>query len=220
MKKMHLGKATKVLLLGQQALSTAESPSAEPPHNKQEKEKQEKGILNRFTHAANGLIKEAKIGPELHEQAMGALHLMQEMDSNLKQVLDNAYGYVVFPSVAKAALVLGVTFGRGEVFEKGQVIGYAGIVQITGGVQLGGQTVHILVILEDQKALEQLKSGKTSFAANASLGIVKTGITAAKGPYGLRVFVYPEGGEILEAAIGGQTIKFRPAVLGQLRSAG
>jgi hypothetical protein len=80
--------------------------------------------------------------------------------------------------------------------------------------------VHILVILDDKQALERIKSGKTSFAANASLGVVKTGVTAVKGPYGLRVFMYPEGGEMLEAAIGGQSIKFKSAVLGRLRDAG
>lgn len=194
----NLSKAGKVLVLGKRALSAS---------------------AGNLDHAAHGLAKEAKTGPQLHQESMTALRRMTEMSSSLKKTLNEAYGYAIFPSVAKSALVVGVTYGKGEVFAQGKVIGYAGIVQVTAGVQLGGQTLHVLVILDDKKALDRLKGGKLSFAANASVGIVKTGANAAKGPYGLRVLMYPEGGEMLEASIGAQKIKFVPAALGRLRKA-
>lgn len=216
-------KATKVLLLGTGQFNHPNEPIKSKLQKINPLPKAPKGRhprLEQVRNAFKGLTKEAEIGPQLHEEALAALQRMQEMSAALKKLISEAYGFAIFPSAARAALVVGVTYGKGEVFEQNQVIGYAGIIQITGGVQIGGETAHILVLIHDKKALDRLKKGKTSFAANASLGIVKTGIKAAKGPYGLRTFMYPEGGEILEAAIGGQSIKFIPAVQGRLRNAG
>jgi hypothetical protein len=216
-------KAAKVLFLGVESLKPRPTPSSGKGFQLSKLAtrliKGKYPVLEHFSNAAKGLAKEAEIGPQLHEETIAALQRMQEMSADLKQLLSEAYGFAAFPSVARAALVIGVTYGKGEVFVQNQVIGYAGIIQVTGGVQIGGETVHILVLINDEKALDRLKTGKTSFAANASVGIVKTGATAAKGPYGLRIFMYPEGGEMLEAAIGGQSIKFKPAVQGRLRSA-
>lgn len=177
-------------------------------------------IKDKVGNAAEGLAKEAEEGPQIHEQAIAALQRMQEMNSSVKEAVGKAYGYAVFPSAARASLIVGVTYGKGEVFEKGNVIGYAGIIQITGGVQVGGETLHVLVLMDNDKALERFKSGKVSFAASASLAMVKAGVIAGKSPEGLRVIMFSEGGEMLEAAIGGQTFKFRPAAIGRLRQAG
>ena len=71
------------------------------------------------------------------------------------RMIQDAYAYAVFPSAARASAVLGVTYGTGEVFEQGRVIGYAGVVQITGGVQLGGEVLDMLVIMDDHDALDR-----------------------------------------------------------------
>lgn len=229
----NLRKAAKVLILGKNAAqpetgkkqntSSLKSTLEDLTPDKQtlknlRPDKNKHPILKKFSDAASGLAKESKLGPQLHDESLAALERMQEMNSDIKKEVSKAYGFAVFPSASRAALLLGVTYGKGAVFEQRKMIGYAGIIQITFGVQLGGETVHILVLLKDKDALKRLKSGKVSFAANASLGIVKTGVKAAKAPYGLRIFVFPEGGEMLEAAIGGQSIKFRPAALGRLKS--
>ncbi len=178
------------------------------------------GLKEKIDSAAEGLAKEAKIGPQLHERSLAALQRMQENDVSLKKAVEAAYGFAVFPSAARASIAaLGVTYGTGEVFEKGRVVGYAGMAQLTVGTQIGGETLHMLVILDDEDALKRLKSGKISFAANASVAIVKAGSIAGKNPNGLRVFLYSEGGEMLEASIGGQTFRFRAAALGRLRDA-
>jgi lipid-binding SYLF domain-containing protein len=176
-----------------------------------------KSVKDTLAKAAHGLALEAQIGPQLHEQALGALKRMKEQRTELKEQVAKAHGFAVFPSAARAAAVLGVTYGMGEVFEQGDVIGYAGAVQLTAGTQLGGSTLHMLVIFDDEQALERFKAGGISFAANASATLIKAGAIAGRSPSGLRVFVYSEGGEMLEASLGAQTFKFVPAALGRLR---
>jgi hypothetical protein len=54
-----------------------------------------------------------------------------------------------------------------------------------------------------------------AFAADASAVMVKAGAAAARGfGKGTRAFVYGDGGMLLEAAIGGQKFKFKPASRG------
>ncbi|MBI5549388.1 MAG: hypothetical protein HY901_36340 [Deltaproteobacteria bacterium] len=165
------------------------------------------------------LKKEAAIGPVMHQEALGALKRMQAKDPSLTKELQKAHGYAVFPGVGKATLLLGGAFGRGEVFEKGRVIGYAGIVQMTLGVQVGGQTFNELVLFDSREALDAFKHSKVAFAANASAVLVKAGAAASSSGTGKRIFVHSEGGMMLEAAIGGQKFIFKPAALGRLRSA-
>jgi hypothetical protein len=103
------------------------------------------------------------------------------------------------------------------VFEAGQRVGYAAIVQATVGVQLGGQTFSQVIAFRDKAALGRFKRGKLALAANASAVVVKAG-AAASADYenGAAVLVHAEGGLALEAAAGGQKFVFRPAVLGRL----
>jgi len=163
--------------------------------------------------------KEAAALEELHAESRETVRRMAERDPRLRSRLDRAYAYAVFPSVGKATAVVGGAFGKGEVFRGGRVIGYAGLVQLTIGVQLGGQTFSEIITFDDESALGRFKSGRTSFAANASAALVKAvGATSASPDRGTTVFVSSDGGMMLEAAIGGQRFIFKPAVLGRMKS--
>src|SRR5688572_7305064 len=146
----------------------------------------------------------------LEVQAQAALKRLQAKDPGLKQFLKDAYGYAVFPNVGKAALVLGGSYGRGVVFEQGEMIGYATIGQFTIGIQIGGDTFAELVVFKDKGALDRFRQGKVRFAANASAVLVKAGAAAtANYEKGVTVFAYASGGMLLEAAIGGQKFNFK-----------
>ncbi len=168
-------------------------------------------LKEKLGETTEGLAKEAETLPTLHDEARAALTRMQEWDKSLKSELEKAYGFAVFPSIGRASLVLGVTYGKGEVFEQNRVIGYAGTVQITVGVQIGGETLHELVIFDTKESLDRFKAGKVSFAANASVAMVKGAAAASKNPSGMRSFIYNQGGEMLEVDIGGQSFRFVPA---------
>lgn len=147
----------------------------------------------------------------LDEDVQATLERLEEEDRGLKQFLKKAYGYAVFPSVGKAALVVGGSYGRGEVFERGKPIGFATLAQTTIGVQIGGDTYSEVIAFESKEALDRFKKGKVAFAASASAVLVKAG-AAATADYekGVTAFVYSDGGMLLELSIGGQKFKFRP----------
>lgn len=147
-----------------------------------------------------------------HEDVQGTLQRLKEEDPGLGRLLKSAYGFAVFPSVGKAAAVIGGAFGRGEVFERGKRIGHATLSQLTIGVQLGGETFAEIIVFENQQTLDRLKQGKFAFAASASAALVRAGAAASAGfEKGARAFVYSDGGLMLEAAIGGQKFRFKPA---------
>ncbi len=77
---------------------------------------------------------------ELLQQATSTLGEMNREDSGLDELTKKAYGYALFPQVAKGGLVLGGGYGRGVVYEQGQHIGYADLSQASFGLQVGGQT--------------------------------------------------------------------------------
>jgi lipid-binding SYLF domain-containing protein len=179
-----------------------------------------KGISGALERLESLIEKEVDVIETLHGDARSAVLRMTEDDPALKPLLARAHAYAVFPSVGKAAAVVGAAFGMGEVFQKESVIGYAAVAQLTIGVQLGGETFSQIVVFENKVALDRFKQGKTAFAANASAVLVKAGAAAsARYERGVAVFVSPSGGMLLEAAVGGQKFFFRPAALGRLKKA-
>lgn len=157
---------------------------------------------------------EQDVSKTVHPAVQGALARLLERDETLRDRLEKAAGYAIFPSVGKATAVLGASYGRGEVYERGHLIGYAALVQVTIGVQLGGDTFIELVIFDEPAVLKRFKQGKVAFAANAAAVIVKAGVAATRSsPPGADVRVVTEGGLLLETALGGQKFVFRSAVL-------
>jgi hypothetical protein len=146
----------------------------------------------------------------IHDDVQAALKRLDAEDPGLKQMLKKAYGYAVFPSVGKAALVIGGAYGRGEVYERGKPVGYATIAQTTIGVQVGGDTFTEVLVFRNKEALDRFKAGKMAFAANASAVLVKAGAGGtADYEKGVAAYAYSQGGMMLEAAIGGQKFHFQ-----------
>ncbi|HWV37336.1 MAG TPA: hypothetical protein VN033_02550 [Vulgatibacter sp.] len=158
------------------------------------------------------LQKEAEADKRLHADVVATLERMKAKDPSLKKQLEKAYGYAVYPTVGRASLVLGCSYGKGEVFKQGKQVGFAGLMQITVGVQVGGQTYSQLVLFQDEAAFKRFKEGKVGFAANLSAVIVKAGAAATNNyKQGMQVYVHSEGGMAIEAVIGGQKLIYRPA---------
>jgi lipid-binding SYLF domain-containing protein len=168
----------------------------------------------------HALEKEAKLGPVLHAEVLAALKQLQQKHPEIKKVLSESAGYAVIPEIGRASLVLGGAYGLGEVFQHDRVIGYAAIVELTIGVQVGGTTFHELVVFHDEGSLKRFKSGKFAFAADAAVEIVKAGAQASRG-FGASssIYVFADGGMLLDLAIGGQKFIFKPAALGRTRTA-
>jgi lipid-binding SYLF domain-containing protein len=144
---------------------------------------------------------------------------------------DKAYGYAVFPSIGKGAIIVGAAEGDGHVYAKGKHIGDTTMTQLSVGLQLGGEKYSEIVFFENEEALKQFTSGNFEFSAGAKAVVVtaaagaeastkgssagaSTSKTSAKtaGGYhkGMATFTVPKGGFILDASVGGQKFRYKP----------
>jgi lipid-binding SYLF domain-containing protein len=133
-------------------------------------------------------------------------------DPTLDRFFDHAHGYAVFPRITKGAAGIGAAHGKGGVvYEGGEVVGFAEVTQVTVGAQLGGQGYEEIIFFENRRVMDDFKSGRLEFAANASAVAAASG-AAASADYasGVAVFTMPIGGLMFEASIGGQKFRFTP----------
>jgi lipid-binding SYLF domain-containing protein len=142
----------------------------------------------------------------------------------------NAYGYAVFPTVGKAGLGIGGSYGTGQVYQGGKVTGEVSLIKGSIGFQLGAQAFSQMIFFKDKRAYDEFTSGNFEFDATASAVAITAGAQASAGTEGasagasagpatgkqaktsyhkgMAVFVHTTGGLMYEAAIGGQKFKF------------
>ena len=155
--------------------------------------------------------KTAEAKTELDSKVRSAKEKAIKSDPGLKKFFDESAGYAVFPTVGKGGVGVGGAYGRGELFEGGQLAGYCTLTQASIGLQLGGQAYTELIFFETKAALDSFKSGNFAFAAQASAVALKAGASAnAKYSDGVAVFTMGEAGLMYEASIGGQKFSYEP----------
>ena len=149
--------------------------------------------------------------PKLESKTEDAVEQFRGKNEKLESYFDEAYGYVVFPTIGKGGIVLGGAHGRGLVFEQGQIIGEAKITQLTLGLQWGGQSFSEIIFFKDEEALNSFKNSNLEFAGQTSAVAATVGASADIAyENGVAVFSYTKGGLMYEAALGGQKFKFLP----------
>lgn len=147
----------------------------------------------------------------LIDQSGGSLKQMRAADPSLDRFLNRAWGYAIFPGVGKGGFIAGGAYGRGVVYERGQVLGFSDLTQATVGLQAGGQSFSELIVFETRTDLNRFTAGKLAIAANLSAVALKSGAAeTARYNDGVAVFVQPIGGLMFEASVGGQQFTFVP----------
>ena len=147
----------------------------------------------------------------LVSESEAAVQTMTAKDPSLRDVIDDAHGYAIFPNVGKGGLIAGGAYGRGVVFEQGRPIGYAELNQASIGAQIGAQSYSELVVFENEDALSRLKAGNIDLGAEMSAVALTAGAAgAARFEGGVAVFQLPKGGLMAAAAINGQKLNFQP----------
>lgn len=144
---------------------------------------------------------------------------------------DKAYGYAVFPTIAKAGLGVGGSRGKGRVFEQGDGIGNTTMTKISIGFQAGGQAFSQVIFFEDERALNEFTSGNFEFGAEANAVALTASASATAGTTGssagvaggrhdastadlsgwykgMAIFTIAKGGLMYEASIGGQKFSY------------
>jgi len=145
---------------------------------------------------------------------------------------DASYGYAVWRRIARGGLGIGAATGRGQVYVNGQVTGFSRLIDVTIGLQAGGQAYRQIIFFQNKEAYDDFTNGNFEFDASASAVAVTASAqasastqgaqatagagspsTAAGGGFhnGLQVFTMAEGGLMYQATIGGQRYNFRPA---------
>jgi lipid-binding SYLF domain-containing protein len=132
-------------------------------------------------------------------------------DPDLAKWFDTAYGYAVFPSITKVAVVVGGAAGNGRVFEKGTYIGDVHVTQASIGAALGGESFAEVIFFETKAALDRFKDNKVEMAAGMSAVAASSGKSKdAKYTDGVAVFSQANKGLMAEISVGGQKFKYTP----------
>jgi hypothetical protein len=148
----------------------------------------------------------------------------------VRKYFDTAYGYAVFPVVAKGGAGIGAAFGNGLVYRGGRVTGRVSLAQLSIGLQLGGQAFSEIIFFQDQRAYDdftrgsfeleataaavaitagaQAKAGTTGTSAGASAGPATGKQLSSSYVNGMAIFVHAKGGLMYEAVVGGQKFNF------------
>jgi lipid-binding SYLF domain-containing protein len=151
----------------------------------------------------------------------------------VKPFFEKAYGYAVFPAIGKGAFIIGGAYGKGQVYQNGNVTGHASLVKVSIGWQAGGQAYSQMIFFQDKRAYDEFTNGEFTFDAQASAVAVTAGVqakantggettaSATAGPKtgyhakisyhkGIAVVVHALGGLMVEVAIAGQKYGFTP----------
>jgi lipid-binding SYLF domain-containing protein len=138
-----------------------------------------------------------------------AIANFKNKDSSMGVFFKKAYGYAIFPTVGKGGIGIGGAYGKGEVYERGQLVGRSSLTQLTIGFQLGGQAYSEIIFFKDKNALNDFKSGNFEFGAQASAVAVTAGASAdADYDNGVAIFTLAKGGLMYEASVGGQKFSY------------
>jgi lipid-binding SYLF domain-containing protein len=171
------------------------------------------------------------VGPAYADKFTDTIEVYKKSET-VQPFFKNSYGYAVFPTVGKAGMGIGGSFGTGQVYQGGKVTGETSLIKATIGFQLGGQAFSQMIFFEDKRAYDEFTSGEFEFDASASAVAITAGVQAkggtqgatagasagpatgkqAKTSYhkGMVVFVHTKGGLMYEATIGGQKFSFKP----------
>jgi lipid-binding SYLF domain-containing protein len=146
------------------------------------------------------------------------------------QYFKTAYGYAVFPTIGKAGLVIGGSYGVGQVYQGGKATGKTSVIEGSIGFQAGGKAFSEIIFFEDKSAYNEFISGNFEFDATAQAIVVTVGAEAQGGTTGVSAgasagaksdvqanpqyykgtitFVHSMGGLMYELSLGGQKFSY------------
>ena len=145
---------------------------------------------------------------EYDAKSQEAIAVYKEKDPSVERFFSNAVGYVVIPTVGKAALGIGGAHGKGILYEGGAPTAVVSLSQLSFGFQWGGQAYSEFIFFEDAATLADFKNGNFELNAQASAVAITAGASAdAEFNGGMAIMTQAKGGLMYEAAVGGQKFK-------------
>jgi lipid-binding SYLF domain-containing protein len=181
-------------------------------------------LLAAATLALGGVLS----APAWADEYDDTIALFRKADETGKFFAD-AYGYAVFPTIAKGAIGIGGAHGKGRVYEKGKLIGDSTMNQLSIGFQLGGEGFSQMIFFQNAEALQKFISKDFQFGAEASAVALTAGASAKAGTggatagasvdkekakvagaynNGMAIFTITKGGLMYEVSVSGQKYNF------------
>jgi lipid-binding SYLF domain-containing protein len=143
-----------------------------------------------------------------------ALAIFRAKDPSIEGFFRSSYGYAVIPKIFKGAFLVGGAYGRGQVYEKGQMIGFCSMSQATLGFSFGGEFFREIIFFREKDDLGRFMNGEYTLSAQVT-GVAATAGAAAKADYryGMAVFIDTDKGLMVDASLGGQKFTYAPGVI-------
>lgn len=147
----------------------------------------------------------------LNAEVQEAIAAFKDKDPDIERFFRDSEGYAVLPKVGKGAFIVGGAWGQGEVYKKGQLVGYTSLSQATVGASLGGESFREIIFFRTNADMEVFMTGEFTFSAQATAVALDAG-AAAKADYrdGMAIFIIADKGLMVDASIGGQKFKYLP----------
>lgn len=186
--------------------------------------------LKRSVMLGLSLVLAAAMVPAHADEYSDTIAMFQKA-SQSKEYFSRSHGYAVFPTVGKGGIVVGAAYGKGQVYERGRVIGDVSLTKLSVGAQLGGQAFSEIIFFEDKRALDEFTKGEFELGAQASAVAITAGASAEVGTggttagksittdkaevfggfqKGMAIFTIAKGGLMYEAAVAGQKFDYKP----------
>lgn len=138
---------------------------------------------------ATGVTSAAKLPAEILEGAADVLmEMTQQPDSEqFQNMVRNAYGIAIFPSVVKAGLGIGGRYGEGVVLKRDRDTGewygpyFAEMVGVSYGLQIGVQSTALVLVVATEEGIKTLQEGRITLGGNISMAAGPVGRSAEAG---------------------------------------
>ena len=119
----------------------------------------------------------AATADDLNKDASQALQSLTKTNPLAEQISKSARAVLVFPSVVKAGLVFGASYGEGVLKRGATVIDYYNSVSGSWGLQAGAQSYSYVVFLMNDKAVDYLsKSQGWEIGVGPTVVLVNEGV--------------------------------------------
>ena len=147
------------------------------------------------------------------EKSEASTHWFEQNVPGLKNQLDNAEAYIIFPDVAQWGIIFGGgKAGRGALMQPGRGhTGWGAVSTASIGLQAGVQGFRMLIVIRDKQTLNEFKANKWTGSVGAvAVGGDSGGSVLASFTSGMAVYTGANSGLMAGFNIGLEYIRYQP----------
>jgi lipid-binding SYLF domain-containing protein len=133
-----------------------------------------------------------------------------------REAVEKAKAVLVMPGVFKIGFVVGGQYGVGALRSGGKTVGYYNLVSGSVGMQIGGQTMDIIILFNNEAAVEKFKNTQ-GWEAGADANVVAADVGTARSVDWTKIhddivsFIFGAKGLMADASVkGGKFTRIEP----------